>query len=67
MTIKLNGETLELGDSTITVRGVLSAKGWSFPLIIVRLNGVLVPRSEWDSRAVAEGDAMDAMHLVSGG
>jgi len=46
---------------------MLRAKGWSFPLIIVRVNGVLVERAQWDSSLVHDGDTVDALHLVSGG
>ncbi|HAW85403.1 MAG: thiamine biosynthesis protein ThiS [Spirochaetes bacterium GWD1_61_31] len=67
LTLNNNPETIEAPDGTLTVRRLLAAKGWTFPLIIVRVNGRLVERADWDSQAVAAGDVVDAMHLVSGG
>ena len=67
MTITLNGATERLDMRTATVRDVLRAKGWSFPLIVVTVNGRLVARGDWDAAAVADGDTVDATHLMSGG
>lgn len=51
----------------MSVRELLKAKGWSFPLIIMRKNGQLVERTAWDSVRVSDGDEIDAAHLMSGG
>lgn len=67
MTITLNNESTRLEGQSLSVRELLAAKGWSFPLIIVRVNGVLVPRDRWDGAMVNDGDSVDALHLVSGG
>lgn len=67
MTITLNGAEARFDADPGTVRGVLQAKAWSFPLIVVTLNGRLVARADWDSVPVADGDVMDATHLMSGG
>ena len=67
MTIRLNGETAELPGDALSVRAVLVAKGWSFPLIIVKINGKLAARDEWNTALVSDGDEMEAIHLVSGG
>lgn len=67
MTIILNGASERLETESPTVRGVLKAKGWSFPLIIVTLNGRSVAREAWDSTPVADGDRLEASHLMSGG
>jgi sulfur carrier protein len=67
MNITLNGSTEQFKGNSLTVRELLSAKGWSFPLIIVRINGRLVERSAWDGVSVCEGDNIDAAHLMSGG
>jgi thiamine biosynthesis protein ThiS len=67
MTITLNGLSERLDAEATTVRGLLKAKGWSFPLIVVKVNGVLVARDAWDGAPVADGDAVEATHLMSGG
>ncbi|MFH2114353.1 MAG: sulfur carrier protein ThiS [Spirochaetota bacterium] len=67
MTILLNNDHFTLEGDSRSVREVLAAKAWSFPLIVVKVNGSLVPRPSWESAVVRDGDEMDAMHLVSGG
>jgi thiamine biosynthesis protein ThiS len=67
MTITLNGAAESFDGDSMTVRELLAAKLWSFPLIIVRKNGHLVERSAWDSDWVSDGDVIDAAHLMSGG
>jgi len=67
MTITLNGIIESFDGNSMTIRELLKAKGWSFPLIIVRKNGQLVERTAWDSELVSGGDAIDAAHLMSGG
>ncbi|MBU0928309.1 MAG: sulfur carrier protein ThiS [Spirochaetes bacterium] len=67
MTITLNGAPERLETDDATVRGLLKAKAWSFPLIVVTVNGRLVARSAWDSAPVADGDVVEATHLMSGG
>lgn len=51
----------------MTVRGLLLAKRWSFPLIVVSINGAAVARDDWDAATVYDGDVVDATHLMSGG
>ncbi len=67
MKLVINGISEELPLDDATVAGVLAAKRWSFPLIIVRLNGAPVRRDAWADTAVADGDVMEAAHLMSGG
>jgi len=67
MTITLNGETEMLEAATLSIRGMLKAKGWSFPLIVVKVNGQLVSRSDWDKTTIGNGDVVEAAHLMSGG
>lgn len=67
MTITLNGVETSFDEDMGTVRSVLKAKAWSFPLIVVTVNGRLVARADWDTASVVNGDSMDATHLMSGG
>jgi len=67
MTITLNGSTERFDAGALTVRELLKAKSWSFPLIVVSINGRAVARDGWDAATVADGDVVDATHLMSGG
>ena len=67
MNIELNGNPETFTEASLTVREVLKKKGWSFPLIIVRINGTLVDRNAWDATRIDNGDLVEMLHLVSGG
>jgi len=36
-------------------------------MLIVKLNGTLIPRESWPLTVVRNGDHLDIIHLVSGG
>ncbi|MDP3179870.1 MAG: sulfur carrier protein ThiS [Spirochaetaceae bacterium] len=67
MKVTVNGEERELPEGATTVRAVLDCLRYSFPLLVVRVNGKLVERGAYEAAAVAEGDVLDLYHLVSGG
>lgn len=67
MKLQVNGEERELGDGTATIAALLTELRYSFPLLIIRINGELIPRENYSNAAIATGDDVDIYHLVSGG
>ena len=67
MTITVNEQSHSWPEQSLTVREILARLNFSFPLIVVRLDGQLVPKSDYDSVAVPDGARMEAIHLISGG
>ena len=67
MTITLNSSTESYPEAGLSVAEILARKHWSFPLVVMRVNGVLVERGEYASSLVTDGAIVDAYHLVSGG
>lgn len=67
VTITLNFESYSWPEDSLTVAAIMERKRWSFPLIIVKINGTVVPRDKWDSQSVCDGDSVEMYHLVSGG
>ncbi len=51
----------------MTVQDVLDDRRFTFPLLVVRLDGVLVPRGTYSGTDVADGADVDVLHLMSGG
>ena len=51
----------------MTVRDVLRAKNYIFPLVIVTVDGTLVPRGSYDVASVPDGADVKVVHLISGG
>ncbi len=63
----LNNRETEYPASALTVKGLLQAMNFTFPLIVVKINGQLVKKEEYESSTIQEGDKVDAIHLISGG
>lgn len=64
--IEVNGEPLEWQEG-LTVRAVLRAKKYLFPLLIVSVDGQLVRRQDYDATPVPDGSTVKVVHLMSGG
>jgi thiamine biosynthesis protein ThiS len=51
----------------VTVRELLLIKNFTFRLLVIKINGVLVKRNDYDHTVIRDGDDVIVMHLVSGG
>jgi sulfur carrier protein len=65
--ITLNNNETELPTDEISVADLLERQGFSFPMIVVKLNGELIKKKARARTQVRDGDRVDAVHLVSGG
>ncbi|MEI6874454.1 MAG: MoaD/ThiS family protein [Spirochaetota bacterium] len=63
--VNFEGETHE--ESALSLRGLIVKKRWSFPLIIARVNGILIERADYETTMLGDGDEVELYHLVSGG
>ncbi len=64
--IEVNGDSLEYHNS-MTIRDILEIKNYRFPLLIIRINGILIPRNKYDSTTVPDKAVVNVLHLMSGG
>ena len=68
MTITLNGQTLEVDDtSTRLLQDFLVDRGLKTDRIAVERNGEIVPRSRWHEVSLMPGDRLEVVHFVGGG
>jgi thiamine biosynthesis protein ThiS len=51
----------------MTVARLLERLNFSFPLIVVSIDGVLVPQDEYATRQVPEGAEVKVLHMTAGG
>jgi thiamine biosynthesis protein ThiS len=51
----------------MTVLHMLERLSFSFPLIIVSVNGTLVPKDEYATHQIPEGAAVKVLHMTAGG
>lgn len=64
--IRVNGEPMDWHEG-MTVRDVLRMRNYIFRMLIVRIDGSLVPKKEYDTALVPDGSSVDVIHLISGG
>ena len=64
--IRVNGDPIEWHEG-MTVRDVLVARNYKFPLIIVTINSHLVRREAYDTTVVPDEANVRVVHLMSGG
>ncbi len=67
MNIQLNNNPDQLPGDSLTIREILTIKNFSFPNLVVKINGQLVRKPQYDSAVVHEGDIVEIIHLISGG
>jgi len=68
MKILLNNrtETLE-NHEEMSIEQLLKEKNFTFPMIIVKINGKLVKKDKYSTSIIKNGDDVTALHLISGG
>lgn len=69
MRIVLNNiaEEIHVNSDLLTVSELLKYKNYTFRLLVIKINGQLVKRDQYDSAVIQDGDNVVVMHLVSGG
>ena len=70
MEVRINGETVALPQSPLTLMALLAAHYGleeDTPGVAVAVNEVLAPRSSWSHREVQPGDQIEVVHARQGG
>lgn len=67
MQIRVNGEAREVSEAT-TVSSLLDALALpTLRGIALAVNGHVVPRSQWETRSLDDGDAIEIIQATQGG
>jgi len=67
MRITLNNRTEELHQSSLTVTELLQVKNFTFKLLVVKINGKLIRKEEYNTATINDGDNVSVLHMISGG
>jgi len=67
MNITLNNRPETFNQVELTINELLKEKNFSFKMLVIKVNGVLVKKDKYDSYIVKDGDDVTVLHLVSGG
>ena len=64
--VKINGEEIE-NINGITVAEYLSSSGYDTKRVAVELNGDILPKAQYDSTILQDGDSVEVVSFVGGG
>jgi len=68
MKIQLNNrDEIFAEPEEMNVTQLLKAKNFSFPMIIIKINGKLIKKENYSESMIKNGDEVTALHLISGG
>lgn len=64
--INVNGHKVEW-EEDMTVEKLLQKMGYTFPKIVVRINGRIIEKQKWPTYVVPDSAEVQAHHLIAGG
>ncbi len=64
--ITVNKQEHEWRDG-MTLQTLLDEKRFTFPRIVVKVNGQLVKKYDYSTYTIENGDVIDAIHMIGGG
>ena len=64
--LTVNGDPHPWHDG-LTVAELLKEKSFSFPMKVISVNKVLVPKPNYASHLLSDGDEVEVVHLTGGG
>lgn len=64
--IQINEEKIEWREG-MTVRDAMNAVKYTFPLVIVSVNGKPIEQKQLDKHIINDNDKIKVFHLISGG
>lgn len=67
MKIILNNNPEEIEANELSINELLKLKKFTFKMLVVKINGKVVRKHEYDSATVKDGDNVTVLHLITGG
>jgi thiamine biosynthesis protein ThiS len=67
MEILINNRKELFNVKQMNIRELIEFKKFTFKLIIFKVNGKIIPREEFESTFINDGDNVQAIHMISGG
>jgi sulfur carrier protein len=67
MKIILNNREETFPADSFTIVDLLEAKKFSFRMLVIKINGQLIKKGEYETARIKDGDDVMVLHLISGG
>jgi thiamine biosynthesis protein ThiS len=66
MSIEVNGRNVEWVENE-SVKDLLKRMKYTFPLVVVKINNKLIPRTDFSDIIVPDNSKIAVIHMISGG
>ncbi|MDQ2798272.1 MAG: sulfur carrier protein ThiS [Armatimonadota bacterium] len=66
MQLIVNGDVREV-EETSTLGAFLTSRNLNAKMVVVELNGEIVPRGEYDETPLTHGDVLEIVQMMAGG
>lgn len=67
MKILLNNRRETIETDNITVSELLKIKNFTWKMLVIKINGKVIKRHEYDQLRINDGDDVAVIHLITGG
>jgi len=67
MNIKLNNRRQTFDSDVLTITEILKLKNFTFKMMVVKVNDVLIRKDQYKLAKVIDGDNLQIIHMISGG
>ncbi len=67
MNITLNNRPQSFDSNLLTIVEVLKLKNYTFKMMVIKINGVLIKKDQYNITNVIDGDDVQIIHMISGG
>ena len=67
MKITINRREYNFNERELTVKEILDRMNFTFPMIVVKVNDILVKKEDYKKSVISENDKVEVIHLISGG
>tara|TARA_Y100001968_G_scaffold299663_1_gene310505 strand:- start:975 stop:1193 length:219 start_codon:yes stop_codon:yes gene_type:complete len=69
MKLKINGKikTIPHSDEKFFLEGLVKHLGYHPQLVVVEVNGAIIPPQEWTRTIIEDGDCLEVVTIVGGG
>jgi sulfur carrier protein len=67
MKIILNNKEEQIERDQFTINELLKVKNFTFKMLVIKVNGQLIKKTEYNTAIVRDGDDVMVLHLISGG
>jgi sulfur carrier protein len=65
-TITVNGNTVEW-EKDLTITALLKKMNYTFRMLVIKLNGTLIKKDQYETTLIPAGADVAVIHLISGG